>query len=84
VTLADFAVQALIVDALSKAFPNDKFIAEEDSSLLRSNAAIREKLLQILSAASDELWTCERLYETLDRGNYFNNPFPFNGIESVH
>ena len=35
VTIADFAAQALILDRLSLAFPNDTFIAEEDSALLR-------------------------------------------------
>ena len=31
VTVADFAVQALVVHLLSKEFPRDKFIAEETS-----------------------------------------------------
>ena len=33
VTVADFAAQALIVGYLSKLFPEDKFIAEEDSNV---------------------------------------------------
>ena len=36
VTIADFAVQALIIDRLSHYFPHDKFIAEEDSNLFQS------------------------------------------------
>ena len=34
VTIADFAVQALIIHALSREFPGDRFIAEENSELL--------------------------------------------------
>lgn len=37
VTIADFAVQALVVYYLSEAFPSDKFIAEETSELIRED-----------------------------------------------
>ena len=36
VTLADFAVQAVIADRLANAFPDDPLVAEEDGALLRS------------------------------------------------
>ena len=71
VTIADFAVQALVVDALSKAFPEDKFIAEEDSEALRdSDPAIRGAVLSALQAATSSVWTEERLYSTVDRGSF--------------
>ncbi|HLQ45814.1 MAG TPA: inositol monophosphatase family protein, partial [Planctomycetaceae bacterium] len=35
VTVADFASQAVICQALAEAFPNDSIIAEEDSAELR-------------------------------------------------
>ena len=37
VTIADFAVQALVIYYLSECFPSDLFIAEESSELLREN-----------------------------------------------
>ena len=70
VTIADFAVQALVVDVLSRAFPGDKFIAEEDSEALRSDPAIRGAVLSALQAATSSAWTEERLYSTVDRGSF--------------
>ncbi|KAK6525274.1 hypothetical protein TWF694_005420 [Orbilia ellipsospora] len=37
VTLADFGAQALVLAALATAFPDDKYIGEEDSAGLRTN-----------------------------------------------
>lgn len=37
VTIADFAVQALVIYYLSEAFPSDRFIAEESSELIRGD-----------------------------------------------
>ena len=34
VTVADFAVQALIADRLARAFPDDALVAEEDAAML--------------------------------------------------
>lgn len=48
VTVADYAVQALVVHRLRAEFPNDKFIAEESSSPLRSDQA----LLRMISDAT--------------------------------
>lgn len=70
VTIADFAVQALVIDALMSAFPGDHFIAEEDSSILREDAAIRQGVLDALQAASSERWTEQRLFETIDAGAF--------------
>lgn len=40
VTVADFAVQALIVSRLHSKFPTDRFIAEETSTALRKDAVL--------------------------------------------
>lgn len=76
VTIADFAVQALVIDALSKAFPNDNFIAEEDSKLLRDDQEITALIVKALNQASDaddsngQAWDVSRLYATIDKGDY--------------
>lgn len=74
VTVADFAVQALVIDALSTAFPGDLFIAEEDSALVRADPAICEAVLMIMRAATGVVWTSEKLYAVLDRGSYGTEP----------
>ena len=70
VTIADFAVQALVIDALMRAFPDDRFIAEEDSSILKEDTAIRQGVLDALQAASMERWTDQRLFTTIDAGAF--------------
>jgi 3'(2'), 5'-bisphosphate nucleotidase len=69
VTVADLSVQALIIDTLSMAFPNDRFIAEEDSGLVRTNADIRNTVLSILRSATGDAWSADRLYAALDKGS---------------
>jgi 3'(2'), 5'-bisphosphate nucleotidase len=69
VTVADLSVQALIIDTLSAAFPNDRFIAEEDSGLVRTSADIRNTALSVLSSATGETWDADRLYVALDKGS---------------
>ncbi|KAH7320691.1 hypothetical protein B0I35DRAFT_198794 [Stachybotrys elegans] len=55
VTVADFAIQALLTATLKDAFPEDTFVGEEDASALRSNAALREKVWELLvSLAGDD------------------------------
>lgn len=47
VTAADFAIQAIIAEELKKAFPNDRFMGEEDASDLREDAALRGMTVSI-------------------------------------
>lgn len=47
VTVADFASQALVGQLLSKTFPNDLLVAEEDSSALRAPGA--ERTLELVT-----------------------------------
>lgn len=42
VTIADFAVQAIIVHRLHQAFPEDKFIAEESTDALNDDVSLRQ------------------------------------------
>lgn len=69
VTVADFAIQALIIDTLSTAFPSDLFIAEENSAVVRSDPTIRQAVLVVLHAATGAEWSAEQLYDVLDRGS---------------
>lgn len=68
VTVADFSVQAIVINALHKAFPNDSFIAEEDSSYLQQNPAIAEEVLAFVQASIGEEWSLEQLYQIIDLG----------------
>lgn len=71
VTLVDFATQAMIIEKLSKHFPNDKFIAEEDSSMLKENPELCEDVVQYIRAVTNDLsWDREKLFHYLDLGSY--------------
>jgi hypothetical protein len=70
VTIADFAVQALVVYYLNKAFPNDKFIAEENSVLVREDKGVRDDILRTLRGASEIDWDEELLFNTIDKGGF--------------
>ena len=70
VTIADFACQAIVIDALSRYFPGDKFIAEESSEQLRVNPGVREAVLSAIISATGEHWELERLYSTIDKGAF--------------
>jgi 3'(2'), 5'-bisphosphate nucleotidase len=69
VTVADFAVQALVADRLARAFPDDALVAEEDASALRSAAGrpLLESVLDALRPASPQLSSSEIL-DAIDRG----------------
>lgn len=69
VTVADFASQALVGQRLSKAFPDDPLVGEEDSAALR-NPAERFTLEQVTHFVSTELplATPEHVCQWIDRG----------------
>ena len=48
VTVADFCVQAMVLSNLRACFPSDRFIAEEDSQLLRTDVCMYDKCFEIL------------------------------------
>lgn len=70
VTIADFAVQAVVLDFLEASCPQDRFIAEEDSQLLRQDQEMCDKVIHLVQAATGEIWTKERLYHALDLGQF--------------
>ncbi|KAG4290933.1 3'(2'),5'-bisphosphate nucleotidase [Fusarium proliferatum] len=51
VTAADFAAQAVLISALRKAFPGDNFVGEEDSSALREDPALKQRVWELASSA---------------------------------
>jgi 3'(2'), 5'-bisphosphate nucleotidase len=69
VTVADFAVQALVAHRLGEQFPHDPLVAEEDATTLRETAG--RTMLQAVLAA---LWRVapdldsSRVLDTIDRG----------------
>ncbi|KAF4981384.1 hypothetical protein FZEAL_2814 [Fusarium zealandicum] len=55
VTVADFAVQALLTATIKHAFPKDRVVGEEDASDLRKNTVLMERVWELLSRiAGDE------------------------------
>jgi 3'(2'), 5'-bisphosphate nucleotidase len=70
VTVADFGAQAVICRALSEAFPTDRIIGEESSSLLRS-PAMTEHLAQVTKYVQTQVTgaTPEAVTDWIDRGN---------------
>lgn len=55
VTIADFAVQALLIATFKAAFPDDVFVGEEDAADLRANDALMSRVWELLNTiAQDE------------------------------
>ncbi|KAF4448496.1 3'(2'),5'-bisphosphate nucleotidase [Fusarium austroafricanum] len=55
VTVADFAVQALLTATIKHAFPEDRVVGEEDASDLRQNSVLMERVWELLGrVARDE------------------------------
>ncbi|TQV90667.1 hypothetical protein V2A60_006879 [Cordyceps javanica] len=80
VTVADFAVQALLIGTLSQAFPTDNFLGEESAAALREDAALRQQVWELVSssgafqiaggktAALAQPSSPEQMMELIDRG----------------
>jgi len=75
VTVADFALQALLGRSLEMAFPEDTLVAEEDSATLRSTQqqGIQDQVVESVAKSVPEA-TLEEVYQWIDRG----------GKESAH
>ncbi|KAI1316814.1 carbohydrate phosphatase [Xylariaceae sp. FL0255] len=55
VTVADFAIQALLTATIHRAFPDDKFVGEESAGELRANPALLKRVWELLlTLKSDE------------------------------
>ncbi|UNI24575.1 3'(2'),5'-bisphosphate nucleotidase [Purpureocillium takamizusanense] len=48
VTIADFAVQSLLIATCKAAFPDDSFVGEEDASDLRANPVLLDRVWDLL------------------------------------
>lgn len=84
--VADFSAQAVVNTILSHAFPFDPIVGEEDADDLRSNEALRERVVQLANDALAEepladlgeqaswglgkRWGSDELLQIIDRGNY--------------
>jgi 3'(2'), 5'-bisphosphate nucleotidase len=69
VTVADFAVQALVAHRLAEAFPDDPLVAEEDTAALRGSAGrtTLESVLAALRRVGSDL-SANQVLELVDRG----------------
>ena len=69
VTVADFAVQALVAHRLGQAFPDDPLVAEEDSASLQLPDArpTLQSVLDVLHRAVPDL-PADQVLEAIDRG----------------
>jgi len=52
VTVADFAAQAVLISIIHHVFPDDGFIAEESSEMLRSDDALLSRVWELVLGAS--------------------------------
>jgi len=50
VTIADFAVQALLISAIHGAFPSDLFVGEENADALRDNVSLRQQVWDLVAS----------------------------------
>src|SRR5687767_6397579 len=59
VTLADFAIQALLAATFKDAFPEDTFVGEEDSSKMRQDLLLLENVWELLQWLSEDKETAK-------------------------
>eukprot|EP00802_Teleaulax_amphioxeia_P015638 Tamp_15730.p1 GENE.Tamp_15730~~Tamp_15730.p1 ORF type:complete len:411 (+),score=61.89 Tamp_15730:235-1467(+) len=71
VTVADFAVQAIVCARLLQAFPDDPIIAEEAADELRANRELCERVLEAVRVAEPSA-TAEDICTWIDRGTERN------------
>lgn len=57
VTVADFAIQALLTATIKDAFPEDRFVGEEDASDLRQNPALLNRVWDLLGNVSHDKYS---------------------------
>ncbi|KAI2612441.1 carbohydrate phosphatase [Hypoxylon fragiforme] len=54
VTIADFAIQALLTATIHQAFPDDKFVGEESAADLRSNPLLLDRVWALLQTLNGD------------------------------
>lgn len=60
VTVADFAVQALLTATIHASFPDDRFVGEESAAALRANPALLGRVWGLLSRVADAVASSSR------------------------
>ncbi|KAI8329848.1 3',5'-bisphosphate nucleotidase [Chlamydoabsidia padenii] len=74
VTVADFSAQAIVNTYLTKAFPQDPIVGEEDAQDLRGEQGrlLREKVHSLTNGVlkDNEKLTEDQILQAIDRGNY--------------
>lgn len=75
VTVADLGAQAVIIDAVRQAFPDDPIVAEEDTDVLCGDAAasLRESVLGYVQAVAPAMSEPEML-DAIDGGHHRGGP----------
>ena len=68
VTVADFATQALICQALGEAFPEDPIVAEEDSQELRENPQLMQRVTGYVNSFTKGALSAQAVCDLIDRG----------------
>jgi len=54
VTIADFAVQALLICAVRGAFPSDRFVGEENADALRENEGLKQQVWDLVASSHSD------------------------------
>ncbi|KAI0405400.1 carbohydrate phosphatase [Xylaria palmicola] len=54
VTIADFAIQALLTATIHSVFPGDKFVGEESAAELRENPSLQNRVWELLLRLQDD------------------------------
>ncbi|RFU81413.1 aminopeptidase [Trichoderma arundinaceum] len=70
VTIADFAIQALLIAAFKHVFPDDTFVGEEDAADLRANETLLSRVWDLLNTVLQDEDTPEgarKLLQTTDQ-----------------
>ena len=70
VTIADFAVQALVLSKLHDSFKRDAFIAEESSDSLKKDHSLAASVLEATERTD---WTFNDLFSSIDLGKMYED-----------
>lgn len=76
VTIGDFSAQAIIINAIKTNFPHDEIIGEEDSSDIKTNVELGQKILKALQENDVE-------YSKTHKGSVVNLGPEFESIDQV-
>ena len=74
VTVADFGAQAIVSHLLAKEFPHDPLVGEEDAKELRTNEAMRAKVVEAAHQELPDVSESE-LLDAIDRGTHEGGPW---------